>query len=171
MRSGIPSVRLQADGDARSVRLQADQSTVREWLVRHGQTPRVIELLWEPLAVAALNQSIDEASGAVFAGVLSRMFTKDRRDSALGLPLKALDELYANPARAYVERAGGTVRVNAPARVVCGTPLTVRVRDEEIPARVAARPPGTRSSRCFPIGPRRWPPCSTRRRPRPRLPS
>jgi hydroxysqualene dehydroxylase len=133
----VRSVRLQPDReDARSVRLQADHSTVREWLVRHGQTPRVIELLWEPLAVAALNQSIDEASGAVFAGVLSRMFTKDRRDSALGLPLKALDELYANPARAYVERAGGSVRVNAPARVVCGTPLTVRVRDEEIPARV-----------------------------------
>jgi hydroxysqualene dehydroxylase len=136
-RDDARGVRLQADrDDVRGVRLQADQSTVREWLVRHGQTPRVIELLWEPLAVAALNQSIDEASGAVFAGVLSRMFTKDRRDSALGLPLKALDELYANPARAYVERAGGTVRVNAPARVVCGTPLTVRVRDEEISARV-----------------------------------
>ena len=109
--------------------------TVREWLVRHRQTPRLIELLWEPLAIAALNQHIDEASGAVFGGVLSRMFTKDRRDSALGLPLKALDDLYANPARDYVERAGGTVRVSAPARVVCGEHLTVRVREEELHAR------------------------------------
>jgi len=109
--------------------------TVREWLVRHRQTPRLIELLWEPLAVAALNQHIDQASGAIFAGVLSRMFTRDRRDSALGLPLKALDELYAIPAREYVERAGGTVVVNAPARVVCGERLTVRVREEEMTAR------------------------------------
>ena len=45
---------------------------------------RLIELLWEPLAVAALNQPIDEASGAAFAGVLRRMFTKNRRDCALG---------------------------------------------------------------------------------------
>ena len=104
--------------------------TVRQWLVGHQQTPRLIELLWEPLAVAALNQSIDEASGAAFAGVLRRMFTNNRRDCALGLPLKPLDELYAIPSRAYVERAGGSVRVNAPARVSCNGQITVRVRDE-----------------------------------------
>jgi hydroxysqualene dehydroxylase len=111
-----------------------DRETVRQWLARHRQTPRLVELLWEPLAVAALNQSIDEASGAMFAGVLRRMFTKDRRDSALGLPLKALDELYATPSREYVERAGGEVRVNAPARVTCGSGHTIRVREETIQA-------------------------------------
>jgi hydroxysqualene dehydroxylase len=110
--------------------------TVREWLVRHRQTPRLIELLWEPLAVAALNQSIDSAAGAVFASVWSRMFTKDRRDSALGLPLKALDELYAIPSRDLVERSGGSVRLNAPARVGLGEQLCVRVRDEELRAPV-----------------------------------
>lgn len=105
--------------------------TVRQWLVRHGQTPRLIELLWEPLAVAALNQSIDSASGPAFAGVLRRMFTRDRRDSALGLPLKALDDLYAIPSRDYVERAGGAVRVNAPARM---EGMAVRVREETLEA-------------------------------------
>jgi squalene-associated FAD-dependent desaturase len=111
------------------------EETVREWLVRHRQTPRLIELLWEPLAVAALNQPIDEAAGAAFAGVLRRMFTRDRRDCALGLPLKALDELYAFPARDYIERAGGAVRVNAPARVTCDDGVTVRVRDETVHTR------------------------------------
>ena len=96
-----------------------DSETVRQWLVRHQQTPRLIELLWEPLAVAALNQSIDEASGSAFAGVMRRMFTKNRRDCALGLPLKALDELYTFPSRDFIERAGGAVRVNAPAKVTC----------------------------------------------------
>ena len=104
--------------------------TVRQWLVRHRQTPRLIELLWEPLAVAALNQSIDQASGVAFAGVLRRMFTNERRDCALGLPLKALDELYAIPSSEYIERAGGAVRVNAPARVTCNGRMTVRVRDD-----------------------------------------
>jgi zeta-carotene desaturase len=111
------------------------EETVQEWLIRHRQTPRLIELLWEPLAVAALNQPIDEAAGAAFAGVLRRMFTRDRRDCALGLPLKALDELYAIPARDYIERAGGAVRVNAPARVTCEDGVIVRVRDQIAHAR------------------------------------
>ena len=53
------------------------RETVRQWLVRHGQTPRLIELLWEPLAVSSLNQSIDDAAGEAFSGVVSRMFTND----------------------------------------------------------------------------------------------
>jgi hypothetical protein len=63
------------------------------------------------------------------------MFTRDRRDCALGLPLKALDELYAIPARDYIERADGAVRVNAPARVTCERSATVRVRDEALHAK------------------------------------
>ena len=54
-RAALVHMRRMDDGPARE--------TVRQWLVRHRQTPRLIELLWEPLAVAALNQSIDEASG------------------------------------------------------------------------------------------------------------
>ena len=126
-RAALVHMRHVAEGPA--------EETVRQWLVRHRQTPRLIELLWEPLAVAALNQPIDEAAGAAFAGVVRRMFTRDRRDCALGLPLKALDELYAIPARDYIERAGGTVRVNALARVTCEDGVTVRVRDEMVRAR------------------------------------
>jgi hydroxysqualene dehydroxylase len=126
-RAALVHMRHVAEGPA--------EETVRQWLVRHRQTPRLIELLWEPLAVAALNQPIDEAAGAAFAGVVRRMFTRDRRDCALGLPLKALDELYAIPARDYIERAGGAVRVNALARVTCEDGVTVRVRDEMVRAR------------------------------------
>jgi hydroxysqualene dehydroxylase len=109
--------------------------TVRPWLVRHGQTPRLIELLWEPLAVAALNQSIDTASAAPFAGVLRGMFTVRARDSSLGLPTRPLDELYAIPARTFIEQRGGSVRVSAPARIVTQPPLTVSLRDEALNAR------------------------------------
>lgn len=108
--------------------------TVRQWLVRHGQTPRLIEMLWEPLAVASLNQSIDEASGAVFGDVVSRMFTRDRRDAALGLPRKSLDELYTVPAQAFIERAGGEVRTSAPVTIGC-EPLQVQLRGEKFDAR------------------------------------
>ncbi len=107
------------------------RATVREWLESHGQTTRLVELLWEPLAVAALNQSIDEAAGEMFGEVLRRTFTAERRDSSLGLVLCALDELYVNPSRAYVERSGGEVRANAVARVrVDFAAASVRVKDE-----------------------------------------
>ncbi len=108
--------------------------TVRDWLIELGQTPRLIELLWEPLAVAALNQRIDVAAAGPFAAVLRRMFGSTRRDAVLGLPRKPLDEVYAIPSREYVEQRGGRVRVAAPARVrVDGQQCRVTVRSEMLP--------------------------------------
>ncbi len=92
--------------------------TVRAWLARHGQTLRLIEVLWEPLAVAAMNQPIDVAAAAPFARVLAEMLGGDSRDAALALPVKPLDELYAIPARAFIESRGGEVRTNSTARIV-----------------------------------------------------
>jgi hydroxysqualene dehydroxylase len=127
--------------------------TVRQWLERHQQTPRLIELLWEPLAVAALNQSIDTAAATPFARVLALLFGSSRRDSALALPVKPLDEMYARPARLFIEHHGGTVRTSASAAVICGASLygekgstlqrvVVRTRNEKFiaPAVVCAVP-------------------------------
>ncbi len=112
--------------------------TVREWLTRLGQAPRLCELFWEPLALAALNQSIDQAAASYFVGILERMFGPDPSSSALVMPVVPLDELYAEPARAWLEARGHQVRVNAPARVVVeGDRVTgVRVRGEHISAPV-----------------------------------
>jgi hydroxysqualene dehydroxylase len=93
------------------------QLTVRQWLIEHQQTPRLIEMLWEPLAVAALNQPIDRAGAAAFAAVLRPMFGGTPRDAALALPSKPLDEMYAGPARSYIEERGGDVRVSSPATI------------------------------------------------------
>ena len=111
-----------------------EDETVRGWLVRHGQTPRLIELLWEPLAVAALNQSIDSAAAEPFAHVLDAMLRGGPRGAALALPATPLDEMYALPAKAFIERRGGEVRTSAPAQIACGA-LQVRVRGETLQAR------------------------------------
>jgi len=97
----------------------ASSTTVRQWLRAAGQTERLVELLWEPLAVAALNEPIDVAGAEPFREVLRRMFTSNRRDSRLGLPVVPLDRLFAQPARAFIERTGGAVRTGARARVTC----------------------------------------------------
>lgn len=119
-------------------------NTVAEWLDRHGQRPRLVKALWEPLAVAALNQSIDVASADPFVAVLARMFGPDRSAAAIVLPTRPLHETYAEPARVFVENHGGTVREDALARIrIEGTQVTgVDVRGEHIPTRhvIAAVP-------------------------------
>ncbi len=87
--------------------------TVESWLVRNGQTARLRELLWDPLALAALNQPPDRAAAPPFARVLAEMFGSDPQAAAIALPAKPLDRMYAEPAREYIERHGGTVRTGA----------------------------------------------------------
>ena len=108
--------------------------TVDAWLTRHGQRGRLREWLWEPLAVAALNQAPAEAAAEPFVKVLAEMFGPRRSDSSLVLPLKPLHEMYALPAQRYVESKGGEVRVNSLARIriVAGHVASVDVRGEPL---------------------------------------
>jgi len=110
--------------------------TVRQWLNHHRQSPRLQRLLWEPLALAALNQSIDEASAASFLAVAGRMFGPAPDAATLLFPAVPLDELYAKPARDFLVQSGSRVVTNAPAQIVAegGRVVGVRVRDQVISA-------------------------------------
>jgi hypothetical protein len=92
--------------------------TVDEWLIAQGQTPRLREVLWEPLVVAALNQSPAVAAAAPFIEVVTRMFGGSARDAAIGLPRRPLDLLFSEPARHYLEQRGHGVRCGLAARLV-----------------------------------------------------
>jgi uncharacterized protein with NAD-binding domain and iron-sulfur cluster len=114
--------------------IDAATETVREWLTRHHQSPRLCRMLWEPLALAALNQSIDDATAPSFLAIIARMFGPEPDAATLLLPAVPLDDLYAHPARAYLESLGSTVSTSAPARLVIdrGEVVGVRVRNEFI---------------------------------------
>lgn len=115
---------------------EAADENVRTWLARHGQAPRLIELLWEPLAVAALNQPIDVAAAPHFVSVLARLFGSDPDAATLLLPAVPLSELYAEPARRWIEARGSSVRTQAPATILVEDDrvVGVRVRGETIRA-------------------------------------
>src|SRR5262245_2118679 len=100
-----------------TVKAASPGETVEAWLVRNGQTPRIRELLWEPLALAALNQPVDQAAAPPFARVLAEMFGSDAKAAAIVLPAKPLHLVYAEPAREYVESRGGSVLLGAPATI------------------------------------------------------
>ena len=121
--------------------------TVTQWLDSLGQTPALKRWLWHPLTLATLNESPDVAPASLLAAVLRRAFFTARKDSCLGYATVGLTDLYAEPARRFIEGREGALRT---AVVVAGLEVKdarvtgVRTREGEIiraDAFVAAVPP------------------------------
>jgi zeta-carotene desaturase len=87
-------------------------------------------MLWDPLALAALNQPPHEAAAPTFVRVLAEMFGSDPRAASIAFPAVPLDDMYAAPARDFIEARGGEVKTNALARVIVerGRATGVRTR-------------------------------------------
>jgi squalene-associated FAD-dependent desaturase len=116
----------------------SDGESVENWLIRNGQTRRLRDMLWEPLALAALNQPAREAAAPHFLRVLAQMLGPDPMDSAVAVPLRPLPAVYAEPARAFIEARGGEVRTSCPstALVQNGRVARVEARGESVVAPV-----------------------------------
>jgi squalene-associated FAD-dependent desaturase len=83
--------------------------TVAELLARFDQTPRLIQLMWRPLCLAALNTSPDAASAQVFLNVLRDSLGARRAASDMLLPRRDLSALFPQPTQAYITAQGGQV--------------------------------------------------------------
>jgi squalene-associated FAD-dependent desaturase len=118
--------------------------TVNDWLRANGQGPTLMEWLWEPLAVAALNQSPEHAACTPFLRVLAEMFGPDPSAASIVLPAKPLHQMYAEPARAFIIARGGRVETSALARLLVSAEHVagIEIRGERIeaPAVVCAVP-------------------------------
>lgn len=136
--------RLEGSTTATHLKADSDPDTVAQWLDRHGQTARLRELLWDPLALAALNQPPEVAAASYFARVLAEMFGPDPAAAAIVLPTRPLHLMYAEPARTFLEQRGGQVRTGATARIELrdGAVAAVGVGDEiwQAPAVICAVP-------------------------------
>jgi len=83
--------------------------TVARLLEEHGQHGRMAKLLWEPLAVSALNTPVAEASARAFLAVLRDTLAGEAEASDLLLPRCDLSKLFPEPAVEFVHRHGGQV--------------------------------------------------------------
>jgi squalene-associated FAD-dependent desaturase len=114
-------------------------------LTQHQQSERIIQYLWEPLCLAALNTPISHASAQVFLNVLRDSFAQSRHDSDLLLPRVALSELFAEPLANYVTSKGGAIHrettVSAITRQDNGYMLTVRDAASHFTHVILAVPP------------------------------
>jgi squalene-associated FAD-dependent desaturase len=120
LRLGVLLRRLVANGVEKIASRVPPTQTVSEWLTANGESREICEWLWNPLAVAALNQSPDRAAAAPFVRVLAELFGRDPAASAIGLPTKPLDELYAAPTQRLVESKQGEMLTRQSARIALG---------------------------------------------------
>jgi squalene-associated FAD-dependent desaturase len=85
--------------------------SVSELLVRFDQTPRLIQLMWRPLCLAALNTPPERASAQVFLNVLRDSLGASRAASDMLIPRADLSALLPDAAIKYVESHGGSIRL------------------------------------------------------------
>ncbi|WP_455209261.1 hydroxysqualene dehydroxylase HpnE [Kaarinaea lacus] len=90
--------------------LAVDESCLA--LFRRFQQPiDVIETVWEPLCIAALNTPIATASASVFLRILGEAFTNRRSESDLLFLKVDLGEAYPDRAVNYIEKYSGNVQL------------------------------------------------------------
>jgi hydroxysqualene dehydroxylase len=87
--------------------------TVKEWLERLGQSERIRERFWYPMAIATLNEDPQVASAGMLKVVLREAFGGGRRATSIGVARVGLSELYTEGASRFIEARGGSVRTNA----------------------------------------------------------
>ena len=85
--------------------------SVSELLERFDQTPRLIQLMWRPLCLAALNTPPERASAQVFLNVLRDSLGAKRAASDMLIPRTDLSALLPNAAIKYVAAHGGDIHL------------------------------------------------------------
>lgn len=86
-----------------------DDCSVSTLLERFDQTDRLIQLMWRPLCIAALNTRPEHASAQVFLAVLRDSLGARRSASDMLLPRLDLSSLFPQQAAAFIEERGGNL--------------------------------------------------------------
>ncbi len=118
MRGVSAADRFRALAHAQALRrLPLQDQPATDWLIACGQPQVVIERLWGPLCLAALNAAPEQASARLFARVLKEAF-RSARASDLLLPRVDLGALFPRPARDWLVDRGQRVDTNTRVRAL-----------------------------------------------------
>jgi squalene-associated FAD-dependent desaturase len=93
-------------------------ATAAEWLDRSGQSRRAVEMLWQPLLVSALNDTLDHVSASFAAKVVVEAFLSNSRGWWLGIPTVPLGVLYGEGVARALESRGGALLLRTELRKV-----------------------------------------------------
>ena len=105
--------------------------TVGELLGRHGQSPTLVEKLWEPLCIAALNTPVNIASAQVLLNVLRDALNQKRADSDMLIPRIDFTALFPDRAAHYIEQRGGNIFLSTGVESLHPTKFGVEITTSE----------------------------------------
>ena len=92
--------------------------SVTELLLRFEQTERIIQLMWRPLCIAALNTPPERASAQVFLRILQDSLGARRAASDMLIPRLDLSNLFPLPATRFIRRHGGNLHLGVCVKAV-----------------------------------------------------
>jgi squalene-associated FAD-dependent desaturase len=92
--------------------------SVAELLDRFDQTDRLIQLMWRPLCIAALNTPPERASAQVFLSVLRDSLGARRAASDMLVPKTDLSTLFPDHAATFVKSNSGEIHLGATVRAL-----------------------------------------------------
>lgn len=94
-----------------SFKIQQDLPLIN-FLESKKQPHTLINKLWEPLCLAALNTPINQASTQIFLNVLHDSFNGKKSDSDMLLPKVDLSTMLVEPLETYITDNGGKIKIN-----------------------------------------------------------
>ncbi|HUY07678.1 MAG TPA: hydroxysqualene dehydroxylase HpnE [Acidimicrobiales bacterium] len=92
---------------------ELDDETFEHFLLRHGQSPRAIRVLWDLISLPTVNVRADEASLFLAAKVFQTGLLARNDAADIGWSEVPLTELHVDPALAILAENGATVRSRA----------------------------------------------------------
>ena len=92
--------------------------TVSAWLRQMQQPAGLVDAIWRPLCVGALNTEPDQACARSFARVLRDSLLSGARASDMILPVATLGELLPEPTLAWLQARGARVQLRTPCRAL-----------------------------------------------------
>lgn len=105
------------------------------FLINNLQSKKLIQYLWEPLCLAALNTPLEKASTRIFLNVLRDTFSGSKHNSDFLLPRQDLSQIISEPLARYIQHKGGTIKFNQRVRNVTQTDngFNVETRNGQLP--------------------------------------
>ncbi|NOT64988.1 MAG: FAD-dependent oxidoreductase [Methylotenera sp.] len=90
----------------------ANDTALEQYLIEKKQTKKLMQMLWEPLCLAALNTPMTIASTQIFLNVLKDSFSGSKQNSDFLLPKLDLSRIIATPLAQYIQSKGGEIKLN-----------------------------------------------------------
>jgi len=108
-RGALLGVLLRIRADRQRAVSRAEGRTVTAWCAETGQTAELLERLWRPLVVSAMNTPVTDACAATFVNVLADSLCGPPAATDFLLPHATLSDAFVDPALAWLHEAGASV--------------------------------------------------------------